>query len=73
MSAVAVPANCNVCGWKTQEPVRHIAGCLATWHVYETHPEAWASVAGDRQPRDPDPRIPEVRLQLELFGHRNMS
>lgn len=63
MSAVCrVPG----CGWETSEPIRDIAGCLATWHVYEQHPDVWKDVAGDRPPRDPDPRSPEVRAAMEI-------
>jgi hypothetical protein len=57
------------CGWQTGEPVRVIAECLATWHVYEKHPAVWRSVIGDRPPADPDPRTPEGRAVLaELTG-----
>ena len=49
-------ASCNFCDWETGEPQRHVAGCMATWHVYEQHPDIWRQVAGDRPPADPDPR-----------------
>jgi hypothetical protein len=59
-------ARCLVpgCGWRTEEPVRTIAGCLATWHVYEAHPDVWKNVAGNRPPLDPDPRDPAVHQAL---------
>jgi hypothetical protein len=57
-------ACCNFCDWETGEPERSVAGCLATWHVYEKHPDIWRQVAGDRPPLDPDPRIPAVRAQI---------
>lgn len=51
-------ARCTVgnCGWKTDVESRHISGCLATWHVFETHPKVWRQLFGDMPPRDPDPR-----------------
>lgn len=27
----------------------------AVWHVYDTHPEVWKRVIGDRPPLDPRP------------------
>jgi hypothetical protein len=63
MSAKCKVAECN---WETDEPSRHISGCLATWHVYEEHPDAWKSLFGDRPPIDPDVRIPEQRLLAEV-------
>jgi hypothetical protein len=53
-----MPARCKVkdCRWDTQFLNPHIAGCLATWHVYEEHPDVWREVCGDRPPNDPDPR-----------------
>ena len=58
--------SCNQphCDWRTAEPDRLISGCLATWHVYEEHPDVWRRVIGDRPPLDPDPRIPAVRAQI---------
>lgn len=51
--------------WRSgKQPTRDIAGCLATWHVYEAHPEEWKRIAGDRHPVDPDPRDPEVYAAL---------
>jgi hypothetical protein len=46
------------CGWVSHNwPSLHIAGCEASWHVYEEHREAWIKIIGsDRPPRDPDPR-----------------
>lgn len=43
-----------------------IAGCLATWHVYENHPDVWRSVIGDRPPVDPDPRDQQQRMAMIL-------
>lgn len=56
-----MPAKClvNGCDWDTDEPIHHVAGCLASWHVYETHPDVWREKVGDRPPVDPDPRTPE--------------
>jgi hypothetical protein len=64
-----MPAYCRLpdCGWKTGEPVQDIAGCLASWHVYEEHPEEWLRVFGIRPPLDPDPRIPAVRQYLDAL------
>jgi len=61
-------AGCYECDWRTPEVVRHIAGCQATWHVYEEHPVTWALTAGDRPPADPDARIPEIYMALS-FAH----
>jgi hypothetical protein len=55
---------CNHCDWATAEPELAVSQCLATWHVYEEHPEIWQRIFGDRPPRDPDPRIPAVRMQI---------
>jgi hypothetical protein len=55
---------CKYCDWQTLEPEPAVSGGLATWHVYEQHPEAWRRIVGDRPPRDPDPRIPSVRMQI---------
>lgn len=55
---------CAFCGWHTREPDQAVTGFLATWHVYEKHPEIRRQVMGDRPPRDPDPRIPWVRMQV---------
>jgi hypothetical protein len=55
------------CGWFTEEPVEAIAGCLATWHVYEKHRDVWDKVLGDRPPRDPDPRTPEGMKLIALW------
>jgi hypothetical protein len=61
-----MPARCLLdCGWQTAEPVPHIAGCLATWHVYEKHRDAWIRLMGDREPVDPDPRDPVARAVLD--------
>lgn len=50
-------SNCNLCYWKSQEwPTRDEAGCEASWHVYEEHPQAWRMLFGDEPPRDRDPR-----------------
>lgn len=49
------------CEWESEGPVEGIVGCLATWHVYEDHPEIWAAFAGDRPPTDPDPRTEQGR------------
>lgn len=60
-------AKCLVpsCKWATEIPSRHIAGCLATWHVYEEHREQWIRTFGDRPPTDPDPRTEEgLRLAI---------
>jgi hypothetical protein len=65
------------CGWTTSEPFHDIAGCFATWHVYEEHPDVWRTQFGSRLPEDPDPRIPEVyalllvrEVMLGERGHR---
>jgi hypothetical protein len=59
------------CPWKTGETIRDIAGYMATWHVYEKHPDLWRDAAGDRPPLDPDPRIPEVRQVLSALNGSN--
>jgi hypothetical protein len=66
-------ARCRVlgCGWRSDEPKEYISGCLATWHVYEEHPDIWKGVFGDRPPIDPDVRIPEQRLLLEVVNSLN--
>lgn len=56
--------SCNFCGWETAEPERTVTGFLASWHVYEKHPELWRAVIGDRPPLDPDPRDPAVRARI---------
>lgn len=55
---------CSQCPWRTSEPEPAVSGALASWHVYEQHPESWRQAIGDRPPRDPDPRIPAVRVRL---------
>lgn len=55
-------SSCKVplCDWISEDVYnRDIAGCLATWHVYEKHPDVWRQVIGDRPPVDPDPRTSE--------------
>lgn len=61
-------AYCRVtgCKWITPELNKEIAGCLATWHVYENHKDVWFNLFGERPPLDPDPRIPGVRKLIEL-------
>jgi len=49
-------AVCGLCEWAAEEVTRHAAGSLASWHVYEQHPDTWRSLFGDRPPIDPDPR-----------------
>jgi hypothetical protein len=60
---VAVISRCKLgeCKWTAENPVEGIVGCLATWHVYEDHRDVWLAVAGNRPPRDPDPRTEEGR------------
>jgi hypothetical protein len=55
---------CNVCEWRTEEPVRVIAQAEVVWHVHDEHPDVWLEVIGDRPPEDPDVRIPEVRARM---------
>lgn len=60
-------AVCDVtgCGWISgSQPNATVAGCMATWHVYEEHRDVWVTLAGDRLPADPDPRIPAVYQSL---------
>ena len=59
---------CNECGWETSEPTRDIAGCLASWHIFETHPDVWARLFGPEPPRDPDPRDSLIRAVLLAQG-----
>jgi hypothetical protein len=59
------------CKWYTIEPNRHYSGCLASWHVYEEHPDVWRGLFGDRPPNDPDPRDPEQRLFMNLSEGSN--
>lgn len=54
------------CVWMSAETREDIAGCLATWHVYENHPDVWRSVIGDRPPVDPDPRDQQQRMAMIL-------
>ena len=56
--------SCGHCEWQTMEPEYRVSGCLATWHVYENHPDVWRRIMGDRPPRDPDPRDPAVRMRI---------
>lgn len=58
-------AKCLVdnCDWETNMPSRHIAGCMATWHVFEKHHDIWQESLGDRPPTHPDPRTREGMLQ----------
>jgi len=52
-------AYCRVpdCRWVSREfQFRDMAGCAASWHIYEKHPETWRDLFGDRPPNDPDPR-----------------
>lgn len=47
-----------LCDWHSRNwPTRDQAGCEATWHVYEKHPQAWRALFGNQPPRDPDPRV----------------
>jgi hypothetical protein len=52
------------CKWQTGEPEEFVSQCLASWHVYEDHPDIWLALIGDRPPQDPDPRIPAVRMMI---------
>jgi hypothetical protein len=52
------------CKWRTAEPEEFVSQCLATWHVFEDHPDIWLAVIGDRPPRDPDPRDPATRMWI---------
>jgi hypothetical protein len=52
------------CGWQTLNPEQPVSEGLAVWHVYEDHPDVWRQIAGDRPPRDPDPRDPAVRARI---------
>lgn len=56
--------SCNHCPWRTADPDRFVSGCLASWHVYEAHPDIWRAVFGDRPPLDPDPRDPVARMRI---------
>jgi len=50
-------SHCQVCPWESRDWLtRDQAGCEATWHVYEEHPDQWRALFGDAPPRDPDPR-----------------
>lgn len=50
-------SECTLCWWVSEDYLTHdLAGCRASWHVYEAHPEAWAALFGSRPPVDPDPR-----------------
>jgi hypothetical protein len=48
-------------------PSQDIAGFLSSWHVFEEHRGIWNKAIGDRLPRDPDPRKPEV-YQYLIYG-----
>ena len=52
------------CEWHIAELEEFVSQCMATWHVYEDHPDIWQALIGDRPPRDPDPRDPAVRMQI---------
>lgn len=50
-------ASCSLCPWVSRFwPSYDEAGCNATWHVFENHPDHWRALFGDRPPTDPDPR-----------------
>lgn len=49
---------CSLCDWRSDPYLsRDLAGCRATWHVYESHRSAWQAMFGNTLPRDPDPRV----------------
>jgi hypothetical protein len=51
-------STCALCPWASPPyPTRDLAGCAATWHVFEGHRETWRSMFGGLSPRDPDPRL----------------
>jgi hypothetical protein len=68
MSARCLVPNCS---WTTGEPKKYISGCLATWHVYEEHPDVWYKQFGNRPPNDPDVRDPLTRKILEILDGVN--
>jgi hypothetical protein len=59
-------SECKVsgCGWTAEAPIKDIAGCAATWHVFERHPEVWESMFGCSPPVDPDPRSDDGLLVI---------
>lgn len=59
------------CNWITEIYEEDITGCLATWHVFEEHPEVWKEIIGDRPPIDPDPRT-EAGM-AEIIRGRNIN
>lgn len=57
---------CSLCSWRSEAAGRQVVACLAAWHVYEEHQDAWKAVIGSgRPPRDPDVRRPEERAWVE--------
>ncbi len=51
-------SSCCVCEWTSGDySTSDMAGCAATWHVYEAHRAEWLNLFGDNPPRDPDPRL----------------
>lgn len=51
-------STCQLCPWvSVPYPTRGLAGCRATWHVFEDHPTVWSAMFGSVPPVDPDPRL----------------
>jgi hypothetical protein len=49
---------CALCYWVSPKyPTQHMAGCAATWHVFEEHRDAWRALFGSMDPRDPKPPV----------------
>ncbi len=58
------------CDWTSEVPIKSVAGCLATWHVFEKHYDVWQGIFRDRPPVDPDPRTEEgmtIAMAMEVL------
>ncbi|HEV2175235.1 MAG TPA: hypothetical protein VGR71_16800 [Nitrospira sp.] len=52
------------CSWTAEDPIQDLAGCLATWHIFEEHPDVWTEIFGSGRPLDPDPRTESGRAEI---------
>jgi hypothetical protein len=62
------------CKWQDYNRLALVSKCLATWHVYEEHPEIWEKVVkSNRPPRDPDPRTEEGLAEIIAYAAQNWT
>ncbi len=56
---------CRLCDTSQDWTTERAAKAAAVWHTYENHPAHWATVIGDRLPRDARPETVGALLPKE--------